>query len=86
MTETKEYAIADGSDDKDEKVTSWFNRQFRAPEGVAKSRMAICQKCEHFSAVKMCKVCKCLMPAKVHIAASQCPEGKWGKFVRPRKR
>jgi hypothetical protein len=44
---------------------------------IASERMDICKKCEKLSAIKTCKVCKCIMPIKVRLRHAECPIGKW---------
>lgn len=45
----------------------------------AKARFNICESCEElFIPLKICKVCYCFMPGKVHIKNAECPLGKWG--------
>ena len=47
-------------------------------EDFDKRRMQICENCEFLiKKIKMCKVCKCIMPLKVKIKCSTCPKGKW---------
>jgi len=64
---------------------SHFAKQLFVPAGIAKSRLAICNNCEHYTAAKFCKKCHCIMPAKVHFAGTRCPIKKWGSFVKPTK-
>ncbi len=67
-------------------ATDWFMRKFAAPEGVVKSRLAICAKCEHYNTTtRLCGKCHCVMPFKARMAGAKCPEGKWHRFVRPPK-
>lgn len=41
-------------------------------------RYNICKSCEKFShAFYLCTVCKCFMPGKVKMIASECPLQKW---------
>ena len=41
-------------------------------------RMSICNKCEHLLPyVKICQICKCIMPLKVRIKEESCPKEKW---------
>lgn len=39
--------------------------------------MKVCKQCPQLSVIKLCKVCGCIMPAKVRIRTAGCPEGKW---------
>jgi hypothetical protein len=56
------------------------------PDGVFRSRLVICDKCEHFSRItRLCAVCHCVMPFKARLAGARCPEGKWRHFVPPPK-
>ena len=44
----------------------------------ANSKIEICNSCEKYNLkLKLCKVCKCFMPAKVLLPLVKCPEGKW---------
>lgn len=44
----------------------------------AYNRMSICLNCEQLIPyIKMCKICKCVMPIKVRLKESECPEKKW---------
>jgi hypothetical protein len=41
-------------------------------------RMSICLKCEHLiPLLKVCKICKCVMPLKVKLKEASCPKNKW---------
>lgn len=44
---------------------------------MSKKRMAICNTCEHLTKLKKCKLCGCLMLAKVAIPFVSCPDDKW---------
>lgn len=49
-----------------------------ASEEKAQARYSICQQCDLFDSVlKICNSCGCVMPAKVKLANSECPEGFW---------
>lgn len=44
----------------------------------AYERIKICQQCDKYlSTAKICRVCKCFMPAKTRIKQAKCPIGKW---------
>jgi hypothetical protein len=50
------------------------------PQDILKylKRMAICIKCPNLIPyVKICKICKCVMPIKVRLKEMICPEKKW---------
>lgn len=67
-------------------ASGWFAKRFMAPDGVVRSRLAICAKCEHFNqTTKFCGICHCVMPFKAKMAGTKCPKGKWHPFVRPPK-
>jgi hypothetical protein len=57
-----------------------------APFEVAKKRLKTCKKCEYYYESTMgtdhdrCTSCGCFIIAKVNVASSECPIGKWGKF------
>lgn len=41
-------------------------------------RYEICQSCDTFNSfLKTCRKCGCFLPAKVKLASSKCPKGKW---------
>jgi len=45
---------------------------------VVAQRYDKCRVCNEYDKVKkICKVCKCFMPAKRKIAKATCPLGKW---------
>jgi hypothetical protein len=44
---------------------------------IEKQRQEICNRCENFSSVKICKKCGCIMPAKWKFKFADCPEQKW---------
>lgn len=48
---------------------------------LAEDRMKICNKCEQLSAIKTCKKCGCVMPAKVLWKAATCPLDKWNVLI-----
>ena len=46
---------------------------------VANIRIDICKSCPQLRPrIHQCKVCGCIMPAKVWFMGEKCPEGKWG--------
>lgn len=50
-----------------------------SPE-IAAKRLTICKTCPKFMKLtKQCKVCKCIMPAKVLLPHADCPDQLWGK-------
>ncbi len=55
-------------------------RRVVSQEGVAASRLAICQSCDFFVPKKvMCShpKCGCFLRVKTHLHAMKCPSGKW---------
>lgn len=50
------------------------------PKEVAHERISICEGCEHFTEKRRCTECGCFMNAKVNLAASECPIGKWEQY------
>lgn len=40
-------------------------------------RLAICEKCEFFTAQRRCTKCGCFMDVKAGWRAAKCPVGKW---------
>ena len=48
-----------------------------SPE-VRAARKAVCDSCEFKNTVvPVCNECKCIIPAKVMLQASECPKNKW---------
>lgn len=48
-------------------------------EKTSEIRMSHCRVCEHyFSMTKMCMLCSCFMPLKVHLKEAKCPDKRWG--------
>ena len=43
---------------------------------VSQERIDICKQCEKYTGV-FCKHCSCVMPLKVKLKSSECPEQKW---------
>ena len=54
-----------------------------APEAMITNRLAICRgddthsRCGYFDPQQFCRSCGCITAAKVRLASSRCPEGKW---------
>ena len=49
-------------------------------------RYDICKSCEHLiHLTNQCKKCGCFMATKTYLPFTECPVGKWGKFVREPK-
>jgi len=44
---------------------------------IAQERYQICKACPQLSAIKICKNCGCIVPAKVKLRHAECPELKW---------
>ena len=44
---------------------------------LQKSRLIICNACEHYTSLKVCKKCKCFIPLKAKLRRTECPLGKW---------
>lgn len=57
-------------------VDSAFNIDAKT-RTLADQRMAVCQKCTHFSATKQCTHCGCFMILKTKVKSSTCPIGLW---------
>lgn len=51
-----------------------------APTHIQSQRRSICDACEFKSRISVCMKCGCVIPAKVKMAMSRCPEGKWDKY------
>jgi len=49
-----------------------------ADANVAATRLGICEGCQFFSNNK-CSECGCLVSAKVHLVAAECPQNLWGE-------
>lgn len=53
-------------------------KKYLMENNTPEDRFAICKNCDQFwDAVKVCKVCKCYMPAKTKLQDSRCPLRKW---------
>lgn len=48
-----------------------------APDAMIENRLSICKACPYGGGEVFCRSCGCITAAKVRIAASHCPEGKW---------
>lgn len=48
-----------------------------ATTAVAKERKQICDTCPQQNMIKICNSCGCIIPAKVWMRSSSCPDGKW---------
>ena len=47
---------------------------------ISEARLAICKTCPKFMKLtQQCKICKCIMPAKVKLPHADCPDQRWGK-------
>ncbi len=56
--------------------------QIKATDELAKQRIDICRACAERGVVpvantEFCKVCGCVIPLKVKLQQSKCPQGKW---------
>ncbi|GJL81597.1 MAG: hypothetical protein DHS20C01_12310 [marine bacterium B5-7] len=85
MKETDAIANDAPAKGKKRRFNDLLKNQFFAPPAVARSRMAICEKCEYLTSIKLCKKCNCLMPAKTNLAGTRCPEKKWFPYYAPKK-
>ena len=50
---------------------------FKVSDEIRSQRLEICKSCDQFHSSEFCKLCGCYMPAKSHIAFSNCPLKKW---------
>lgn len=65
---------------KSRSVRPWdmLNKENYVEEETAKSRLNICNGCEHLiKLTKTCKKCGCFMTAKTKLKNATCPVGKW---------
>lgn len=45
---------------------------------VESNRLSLCFACEHYDeAQEQCRICTCLVRAKVLLATEKCPVGRW---------
>jgi recombinational DNA repair protein RecR len=65
------------SDNIDWNHSSNETNGYIASEATRKQRIEICESCEELTKLKICSVCKCVMPAKVWVKFVDCPQGKW---------
>jgi hypothetical protein len=49
-----------------------------ASQKTVQDRQAICNQCDRLTAIKLCKECGCVIPAKIRLRPVSCPLGKWG--------
>jgi hypothetical protein len=50
---------------------------FFTTKEIQEQRYEICNGCEHFTALKTCRECGCIMPLKIKLTNVSCPIGKW---------
>lgn len=49
-----------------------------ADKETREARFAICKQCKHYNRkFARCKLCGCVMIAKVALKGAKCPDGKW---------
>jgi len=59
-------------------IKKWLQIKY----AVSEYRLGFCRKCEHFEeGPNRCDKCGCFMDFKTLIQSSECPIGKWGKWV-----
>lgn len=59
-------------------MTNTTENQLLAAPDVRAARRESCNGCEFKNAtLPVCNECKCVIPAKVLLAASTCPKDKW---------
>jgi len=62
--------------------TAWevihsFPADFLIDSTQRNERIEICNNCNQLSAIKLCKMCGCMMPVKTWLRAAKCPAGRW---------
>ena len=50
------------------------------PQHIADARRLLCNSCEHRTRIGLCAKCGCVIAAKVKVAITQCPVGKWNRY------
>ena len=56
---------------------SKFKQKREQINKLSRERMDICKQCPELNDLKICKVCRCVMPLKVKLIKAKCPKGKW---------
>jgi len=59
-----------------------MNRRQKKPlmahRELREARLELCHECKHYQkALKRCALCGCIVPAKVFVLRSKCPDGRW---------
>jgi len=54
---------------------------WKVPQNIADERMEICKKCDNFNILKICNQCGCLLTLKTNIKDTECPIGRWKKYL-----
>lgn len=57
-------------------INGYANLLANVNQKLAEQRMKICKACPN-KAGRFCKICKCVLLAKVRDEEQQCPIGKW---------
>lgn len=60
-----------------ENMITETQKSFLANKDIQESRYETCKTCEHFTALKTCSQCGCIMPLKVILFNATCPLDKW---------
>lgn len=61
-------------------IKGWWNWLFNKEKDLYKSRMEVCNKCEHnitLQDIKICNQCGCVLAAKTRVKDEKCIIGKW---------
>lgn len=53
------------------------NLKLLEDDKIIEDRKTICQACPHFSVIKVCGKCGCMMPVKWNFEYAKCPLDKW---------
>lgn len=69
---SEETIIIDRAIDEDLDTVGFF-----VPREVSTQRYDICQSCDQLRAIKVCKLCNCIMPIKTRLSDAECPLEKW---------
>ena len=51
--------------------------QYLCTKEQRRDRLSICEQCEDYTSLRLCKHCMCFMPLKTWITINKCPIDKW---------
>lgn len=57
-------------------VIGWYNKLVNKEWELKRQRMKFCKKCKH-KGKYTCKICHCVLDAKLRVKDAKCPINKW---------